>query len=242
MPISVKPVTVPEIALWRDQYRQLMNCQIIHDDIHARSGWSQPYVLEIDGKPAGYGSILCGGPWKDMRTVFEFYVIPTRRLHVFDLFRAFLEASQATTIEVQTNDSLVTVMLHTFARDIRSEAILFEDKFTTELALPESDPPLRLIERHEDRDWALESDGQVVASGGILYHYNRPYGDIYMKVAEDFRLRGCGSYMVQELKRICYQRGSIPGARCNVNNLASRKTLQKSGFVPCGHIVLGTLE
>jgi len=62
-----------------------------------------------------------------------------------------------------------------------------------------------------------------------------------MEVAEPFRRKGFGSYLVQELKRICYERGSIPAARCNPENIASRKTLQKAGFVPYAHMLTGKL-
>src|SRR5262249_62021949 len=89
--------------------------------------------------------------------------------------------------------------------------------------------------------WLLEIEGNIAATGGILYHYNRPYGDIYMAVAESFRRRGLGAYLVQELKRICYEQGSVPAARCNPANVASRKTLQKAGFVPCGCMLHGVV-
>jgi GNAT superfamily N-acetyltransferase len=69
----------------------------------------------------------------------------------------------------------------------------------------------------------------------------QPYGDIYMSVAEPLRRRGLGSYLVQELKRVCYENGDVPAARCNPTNVASRKMLQKAGFVPCGHILAGKL-
>ena len=36
-----------------------------------------------------------------------------------------------------------------------------------------------------------------------------------------------GSFLVQELKRICYEQGSIPAARYNVDNTASQLTLQR---------------
>jgi GNAT superfamily N-acetyltransferase len=36
----------------------------------------------------------------------------------------------------------------------------------------------------------------------LFFHYNPPYGDVYMEVAEPFRRRGLGAYLVQELKRI----------------------------------------
>jgi GNAT superfamily N-acetyltransferase len=90
----------------------------------------------------------------------------------------------------------------------------------------------------------------LMASGAVminvqtndLFHYNRPYGDIYMDVAESFRRRGVGSFLVQELKRACYEGGNIPAARCNPGNIASRRTLQKSGFVPCGNILNGSVS
>jgi GNAT superfamily N-acetyltransferase len=238
MNLAAKPVDVSDIFLWRDLYRQEMGCQVVHDDMHARPGWTQPYLFEVDGAAAGYGSILIGGPWTGTRTVFEFFVAPNLRSRAFDLFAKLVEASGATAMEVQTNDVLITVMLHAWARNIVSEKIVFEDKITT--AHTFEGGALRPRE-HPDHDWAVEIDGAIAATGGILYHYNRPYGDIYMEVAEPYRRRGLGSFLVQELKRICYELGSIPCARCNPDNIASRRTLQKAGFVPCAHILTGIL-
>jgi ribosomal protein S18 acetylase RimI-like enzyme len=238
MDFRAKPVAVNEISQFRDLYRQEMNCQIIHDSLHPREGWTQSYFLEADGAPAGYGSIVVGGPWKGTRTIFEFYVLPNHRSRVFDLFGYFLAESQATAVNVQSNDAILTVMLHAFAKNIASESIVFQDKLTTAHLIT----GVTLGQRPEpDSDWAIEVNGEIAATGGILYHYNRPYGDIYMGVAEAFRRRGFGSYLVQELKRICYEGGSIPCARCNPSNIASRKTLQKAGFVPCAHILTGSL-
>jgi GNAT superfamily N-acetyltransferase len=90
--------------------------------------------------------------------------------------------------------------------------------------------------------WLLQLGDEIVGTGGILYHYNRPYGDIFMAIAEPFRRRDLGAFLVQELKRVCYEQGSVPAARCNVDNTASQLTLQKAGFVPCGNIVTGTLK
>lgn len=238
MQLSAKPVALQEIALWRDLYREEMNCQIVHDSLHPRQGWTEEFLLEAEGAPVGYGSVVIGGPWKGTRTVFEFYVAPPYRFQVFDLFATFLQISAATAMTVQTNDVLLNVMLPTWARDISSEKIVFEDQTATHH--PANGAVFR--RRGEpDNDWALEIDGTVAAWGGVLYHYNRPYGDVYMEVAEPFRRRGLGSYLVQELKRVCYEKGSIPCARCNTDNIASRKTLQKAGFVPCAHMLNGTL-
>lgn len=249
MQLSAKAVDARDVLPWRDMYRLEMNCQIIHDSIHSRPGWTQEYLLFTSGTPVGYGSVALAGPWTDKPTVYEFYVLPQNRLLAFELFRTLLAVSGAVMIEVQTNDALITVMLHTFARDVTAEAILFHDKLTTALAPAGATFRTATLAEVPDvsRDrlkWygVVEIDGIVAATGGILFHYNRPYGDIYMDVVEPYRRRGLGSYVVQELKRVCYDGGNIPAARCSTGNIASRMTLQKAGFVPCGNILNGLVS
>ncbi len=251
MSVAAKTASVEDVAPWRDMYRLEMSCQIIHDSIHRRPGWTQEYFLFVEDIAVGYGSIAITGPWKDKPTIYEFYVVPQYRSHAFDLFHMLVRASGAVMIEVQSNDALITVMLHTFARNVASESILFQDKLTTTHS-----PPGAVVRRTTPNDaaqilsheldsgagWVVGVEGVVAAAGDILFHYNRPYGDIYMKVAEPFRRRGFGTLLVQELKRVCYEHGNIPAARCNVTNIASRKTLQKAGFVPCGHILTGSVS
>jgi GNAT superfamily N-acetyltransferase len=242
--------TAEEVLPLREQYRHEMNCQVVHDSIHRRAGWTTTYLLTVNGITAGFGSMAIAGPWTDKPTVFEFFVLPEYRSRAFDLFDALLTASGARFMEVQSSDALLSVMLHAYARDIVSEAIVFQDRLTT--ALPSMGAELHLgMPEHVIRDcmesrdggpeWQLRLNGTTVATGGILFHYNRPYGDIYMDVAEGHRGRGFGSYLVQELKRLAYELGAIPGARCNPGNIASRQTLQKAGFVPCAHILDGTI-
>lgn len=251
MELFAKPASLESVLPWRDMYRLEMSCQIIHDSIHSRPGWTQEYVLFAGSVAVGYGSIAIAGPWKEKPTVFEWYVVPQHRSRMFDLFSVLLTASGSVAIETQSNDTLLTVMLHTFARTVISESVLFHDKLTTahspcgaivRRTTADDAAQLQAHELDADADWVVEAEHKVVAAGGVLFHYNRPYGDIYMKVAEPFRRRGFGSYLVQELKRICYEQGNVPAARCNTTNIASRKTLQKAGFVPCGHILSGQVS
>jgi GNAT superfamily N-acetyltransferase len=229
-------------------HRLEMACQIVKDSIHERPGWTQQYLLSLGGSPVGYGSMAVGGPWTGEPTLYEFYVVPERRDCVFDLFRALVDASGAERMEVQSNAPLATVMLHAFASHVTSEAILFQDGVQTSHRPPGAIFREPMAAEAPDVSagqlrWCgvIEVDGQVVANGGILFHYNRPFGDIYMEVAESFRRRGLGSFLVQELKRVCHEGGHVPAARCNVDNIASQRTLQKAGFVPCGHILKGRL-
>jgi GNAT superfamily N-acetyltransferase len=239
MEFTNKPIAIPEILPWRDRYRREMKCQIVHDSLHARDGWTQPYLIELAGEPAGYGSIAIGGPWSGTRTIFEFYIAENQRSRFFEAFEALTAASAADAIETQTNDVILAAMLHTWAHHVVSEKIIFEDKLTTSYRLHGA----TLRPRESEGGWMLlESGGEVAATGGILYHYNPPYGEIWMEVAEPFRMRGYGTWLVQELKRICYEGGNVPCALCDTANVASRRTLQKAGFVPCAHLLKGKLQ
>ena len=62
-----------------------------------------------------------------------------------------------------------------------------------------------------------------------------------MRVDAAHRRRGYGSYLIQELKRVCYETGHIPAARCDVSNTGSRSALQKAGLLPCARVLLGVL-
>jgi GNAT superfamily N-acetyltransferase len=87
----------------------------------------------------------------------------------------------------------------------------------------------------------LERDGHIVATGGLFFHYNKPYGDIYMEVAAAYHRQGLGSYLVQELKRIAREGGHTPSARTDRTNLPSRLALQRAGMFPCARILRGRL-
>lgn len=247
--VHVQSVQLEAIRAWRTPYRREMDCQIIHDAIHVRPGWTHEYLLSVGGDAVGYGSVAVGGPWRDAPAAYELYIAPPARVHFFDLAEAFLRTSAAVAIEVQSNDPLGQMLAHAFARDVQVESILFEDVITTAHAL--DGITWRQPTRHDapdvpedDRRWRgiIELDGEIVASGGVLFHYNPPYGDIYMEVAEPFRRRGLGTLMVQQLKRLCREQGFIPSARCNPANAASRRTLQRAGFAPCGHILAGRVS
>jgi hypothetical protein len=250
MHACAKVTTAEEVLPLRVRYRDEMACQITKDSIHRRPGWTLTYLLENDGAVAGFGSVAIAGPWTDKPTIFEFYVLPEHRLAAFHLFEVLLAASGSRLMEIQSNDTLLAVMLHTYAREIVSESIVFRDGFTTNLSaggatlqpLTTDEVTKAAIEQRQGGpEWLLHVEGTTAGKAGILFHYNRPYGDIYMEVAEPFRQRGLGTYLVQELKRLAYQLGAIPCARCNPTNIASRRTLQKAGFVPYAHILDGVI-
>ena len=50
MAITAQRCELESILALRDMYRLEMSCQIIHDSIHSRPGWTHEYSLKIDGK------------------------------------------------------------------------------------------------------------------------------------------------------------------------------------------------
>lgn len=244
MDIQVCRTEYKEVEALRGLYRQEANCQIIHDSILSR-GMADPYLIFADGRIAGYGAVRNK---HDVGRLMEFYTLPALRSMAQRMFRELLDVSQATSIEAQTNIPWMLTMLYDCATEITVENILFYDAFTTNLACPtglfrRSTPQdAASLFPHRDEpigDWVVEANGKVVATGGFLCHYNPPYGDIYMEVEESQRRQGFGSYLVQELKKVCYEAGKKPAARCNPANLGSRSTLQKAGLLPCGRLLSG---
>src|SRR2546428_9107275 len=111
MELSAKAANVEDILPWRDMYRLEMGCQIIHDSLHSRKGWTEAYLLIADGVTVGYGSIAVEGPWKGKPTVFEWYVVPQYRLRLFGPFDALLAARGTGTLSTPGNGSPPTLLL-----------------------------------------------------------------------------------------------------------------------------------
>lgn len=246
---DVSEASVDEVTPLRNLHRQEMNCQIVLDSWLER-GWTDPYLLRYRGQVIGYG--LVGGVRADpVDTIMEYYVLPEHRGAALPLFRQLIQISKAKTIEVQTNDRLLTLMFFDCVHNIASDVILFNDGFTTHLQLPgglfrkstASDKADLFEHKHEPvGDYVIEMQNAIVATGGYLCHYNPPYGDIYMEVAEPYRRKGVGSYLIQELKRACYENGKIPAARTGTNNAGSRASMQKAGLMPCARVLTGSVE
>ena len=97
-------------------------------------------------------------------------------------------------------------------------------------------------DRADDCAYVLQYNNEVAATGGLMLNYNMPYADIYYEVNENYRQKGLGTLMVQELKKAAYEMGRVPAARCNIRNIISKYTLLKAGFTVCGCILKGNIQ
>jgi GNAT superfamily N-acetyltransferase len=246
--IEVSRVPIEAILEMRELYRREMDCQIVHDSFHAR-GFTDSWLLRRDNAVAGYGSVA-GEPNGPREVLKEFFLLPAHRGSATEFLGGLIAASGACWIEAQTNDPQLAPLVDAVARDLARDTILFADSFTSRHTAPGA-AFRQLSDADRERafahtlepvgEWGIEAGGEIVATGGWLTHYNPPWADLYMEVAESHRERGYGRFLVQELKRECRERGLRPAARCRHDNEASRRTLQSSGMMPCAHIVRGRI-
>jgi GNAT superfamily N-acetyltransferase len=248
--LSLTPVSLAEVQDLRARYRDEMRAQIVHDSWHAR-GFTDLYLARAGGLVVGYGAVG-GAPREPRDTVKELYLLPEWRGEAMAVFDRLVSDAGARAVEVQTNDAQLLLPFFERATGIRLERLLFADAAATRLAPPDGVRLRPVAEDERDSvfphahepvgEWGLDAGGVIVATGGVMFHYNPPYGDLYMEVAPGWRRRGYGSYLVQELKRICREQGGVPAARCQPDNAASRATLVRAGLFPCAHLLRGRLR
>lgn len=237
--IRAQPIALREIGPLRERYRREAGCQIVRDSILPR-GLADPYVIEVDGKAAGYA-----GVWNDHfpRRIMEWFAVPEYRSIGPKLVEALSEISGARELEVQTNIPGGRELLQETADHLWVENLLFAAGSETALECPAiTFRRRRETDQGPDGEWVVEERGQVIGAGGWLTHYNPPYADLYMEVVGSARRRGIGSFLVQALRRACSQAGHTAAARCDPSNTASRRALERGGMKLCGELLVGTLR
>jgi GNAT superfamily N-acetyltransferase len=232
----------------RALFLQESNFQVRYDSCHWR-GWADEYIFTVNDVQIGYGSVKGQDDLKDRNAIFEFYVVPAFRNRTAAIFAELIKVSGVVYIECQSNDLLLSGMMFEFAKNISSDVILFKAGHDTHLA-PEgvsfrkkldSD---HLFDHHSEPegDYVLEKNGEIIASGGFLLHYNKPFADLYMEVQPDHRKKGYGSFLIQEVKKVCYLAGRVPAARCGITNPASKATLLRGGMEIAGYMLTGEIK
>jgi hypothetical protein len=174
-----------KLFLWENHF------QFVHNKCH-ENGWADTWLFIIDGKKVGYGATWGADKRENRDAVFEFYLTSPFRKLANLIFEEFHTISAATLIECQSNDLLLSSMLYEFGQNINAEAILFEDNFQPDLTVPgvifrrEAEA---VTTEYEASGYFLDLDGDVVATGGLMLNYNKPYADLYMEVKHDIYIK-----------------------------------------------------
>ncbi|MCG8698502.1 MAG: GNAT family N-acetyltransferase [Bacteroidales bacterium] len=79
--------------------------------------------------------------------------------------------------------------------------------------------------------YLFRKDNQLLGCGTIIrVHKKWPHHDIGVWVHPSYRKQGYASQIVTYLKNYCLAKSYIPTCSCDINNIASQKTLQKCGY------------
>ena len=248
MSLHIALVQLEHILSLRTLFLHETNAQIRYHACHER-GWSDSYLVSFHGHKIGYGSVKGAASLEDRDTVFEFYLLPPFRHLSSVAFQQLLAVAKARFVECQSNEPFLTGLLYQTCQQIRADVCLFGDRSTTffqkEGVVFRKRQEADIVFEHTREpvgEYVLESNGEIVASGGFALHYNMPFADLYMEVKATHQGKGLGSLLVQELKRACYLEGRVPAARCSIDNAASRATLQKAGLTIVGYMLQGSVK
>lgn len=85
--------------------------------------------------------------------------------------------------------------------------------------------------KHEELFVLYERQTLVATGECIPSQRQPPYADLGMVVAQAYRGRGLGSFMLIQLKQYCYETGWKPICSCTADNRASQKAIEKAGFI-----------
>ena len=248
MELKIDKVSLGDILELRKLYLYENNMQVRYNACHER-GWTDSYLITIDDVSVGYGSVKGKDDLSLRDTIFEFYILLKNRRTASVAFEKLIKAAGVKYIECQSNDLLLSAMMYEFSGNISSEVILFEDDQFAFLDIPGAIFRKKKAgdksfdhKSEPDGDYVIEVKGEIVATGGFLLHYNHPFADLYMEVREDPREKGYGSYLIQELRKACFDAGRVPAARCNITNKASKATLMKGGLKIAGNMLVGDIK
>jgi GNAT superfamily N-acetyltransferase len=248
MNLGIEKTELQAILHLRNLFLQECDFQVRYNACHER-GWTDSYIIKVDGITVGYGAVKGKDELSDRDAIFEFYIMPAWRKDSSKIFHGLITASKVSYIECQSNDLLLSQMLYEFSSNICSDTILFKTGPPTDLSFlgaifrewHEGD---KLFEHKAEPEGShvIEFKGEIVATGGFLLHYNKPFADLYMEVRTDMRRKGFGSLLIQEVKKACYQAGRVPAARCGIGNKASKATLLKGGLSVAGYMLTGDVK
>ncbi|MFT3783073.1 MAG: GNAT family N-acetyltransferase [Nibricoccus sp.] len=249
MNVSILNVTDNEVEPLRELQRQETPlAALLSSGEH--QGYFQTYLITLGGAHAAYGTVGHDDRWHRAPTVFELYIRPEFRAFGETIFADFTASTNASAFEFQTSDAGLSAILSSWCGEAVVDKIIFSDSLTTFLPgygtiIHQFWPSdvAKVFQHHSQPvgDWVLEFDGKIAGTGGMKHRYQPPYVDLFAEINPRYRQRGLGSYLIQELKRLCYDLGLKPCARCSPDDLPAIRTIERAGFTPCAHVLSGQL-
>jgi GNAT superfamily N-acetyltransferase len=188
------------------------------------------------------------------RTLLEYYLVEEVRRDYFEIFKQVLSAFSIERVLCKSFDEKLLDVSLKCCRFMKKDGILFREFNGTELmndslkirnAVEEDIDTIEEISEgiFENRDEiclyvfsdqlkVFEQDGNLTGIGIITKVLNdKLYYDIGTAVRKEYRGKGIGSYIINYLYYYMKSLGCVPLAACGYDNAASKRALEKAGFV-----------
>jgi len=207
------------------------------------------YIVQIDAKPAGYFFL---GP---NAALFEYFIVPEYINRVDRIFQEIVRAFNVQTALCKSFDQTLLSCCIAVQKSVKAIGIHFRERREKPLplnpavqirfAVPEDEHKIALMNEE-----VFEEDEQIgdyiktqrllvftlhdaILGFGIFSRVipGRPEFDIGMLVDKPYRNQGYGSYIIHYLAEYCGNNGWRGICGCAIDNIASRKSLEKAGFI-----------
>jgi RimJ/RimL family protein N-acetyltransferase len=243
---------IDELLVQRDEYgKRLPFAQDLN--IEENIWDSNYYLIEYDSRIVGYTCI------DTKQTLWEFYLEENACLHSQEIFQYLIDMKYIKAAECKTYDYLLMSLCHDFQKTSEGSAYLFRDyspidfsetRFTditfrlaeiidydnlNELNRMEEDVEFfhDLKEEINNREvLVFLKEDQLLGAGTFKKIWkDQSYRDIGMVVAKEHRKKGIGTFILIKLKEYCDKHDLVPVCGCWYYNYASKRTLEKAGFI-----------
>ncbi|HPG41745.1 MAG TPA: GNAT family N-acetyltransferase [bacterium] len=247
----IKAASAAAIAPWREMYlNSLPEAQELYLEMQIDK--AACYIVQIAANPAGYFFM---GP---NAALLEYFIAPEYIDQVDHVFQEIVRAFAVQTALCKSFDHTLLSCCIAVQKSVKAIGIHFRER--REKPLPPLNPAvhIRFAVPEDEHKIALmneevfEEDEQIgdyiktqrilvftlhdaILGFGIFSRVipGRPEFDIGMLVDKPFRNQGYGSYIIHYLADYCRKNGWRGICGCAIDNIASRKSLEKAGFIAC---------
>lgn len=211
---------------------------------------SEKYIIQLDGEDIGYFMKL------NDNYLIEFYLKDKYLPKCSEIFHEIVKKQYLTGAYCKSFDSVLLKVCCHLHKSMKIVGVLYRNIIDKEIVPLNAIDEVRIATMSDFKAIAGLKEGVfdteeeieiTIKKRAIFIFKNKGdligYGifqpavdgqksyDIGMAVAPNFRRKGYGTFILNYLKNHCIKNGWQPTCGCAVDNIASQKTIEKTGFV-----------
>ncbi|MBZ9687458.1 GNAT family N-acetyltransferase [Clostridium estertheticum] len=215
---------------------------------------SSCYQIYLNNNLVGYFFV------NQEKVLVEFYLEKKEMMQSQYIFKFLIEKHYFASAEAKSFDHLLMALCLDFKKNSSCTGYLFRDFNNVNCSLSIYDNLHFEIAEQEDvkkiteisEDFFLELESNIYRQEVFTLYSNDnllgagicqkivgslSYYDIGMVVSKEHQNKGVGTYIISKLKEHCISKDLVPVCGCDYYNYASKKTLEKAGFITKHRIV-----